>query len=82
MIIWWGPMRIGITSRLLVCVWWAMQIVGLFTDSQIREMTWLVRQLQQQFQIPSEYVFVDVGAGDQPPVGVFGGAVSPVVVGR
>ncbi len=42
---------------------------GAFTDSQIREMTWLVRQLQQQFQIPSEYVFVDVGAGDQPPVG-------------
>jgi len=28
-----------------------------------------VRQLQQAFSIPPEYVFVDVGAGDAPAPG-------------
>lgn len=32
-----------------------------FTDAQIRELTWLTRQIQQQYNIPAEYVFVDVG---------------------
>ena len=34
-----------------------------FTESQVREMTWLVRNLQERFGIPAEYVFVDVGDG-------------------
>jgi len=42
---------------------------GEFTPSQQRELIWLVRQLQQAFSIPPEYVFVDVGAGDAPAPG-------------
>ncbi|MEM8737510.1 MAG: peptidoglycan recognition family protein [Planctomycetota bacterium] len=36
-----------------------------FTDAQIRELTWLVRQLQQRFDIPAEYVFTDLGSDPQ-----------------
>lgn len=32
-----------------------------FTDAQIRELTWLVRQLQDRYEIPTTHVFVDVG---------------------
>ncbi len=38
-----------------------------FTDAQQRELMWLVRQLQQRYQIPAAYVFVDVGEADQDP---------------
>ena len=42
---------------------------GSFTESQLRELTWVVRQLQHQFQIPAEYVFVDVGSEDGESAG-------------
>ena len=32
-----------------------------FTASQLRELTWVIRQLQQRFEIPPDHVFVDVG---------------------
>jgi hypothetical protein len=34
---------------------------GPFTDAQQRELIWLVRQLQHEFGIRSEHIFVDVG---------------------
>lgn len=33
------------------------------TDAQLRELTWLVQQLQQRFNIPADAVYVDVGPG-------------------
>ena len=36
-----------------------------FTDAQLRELTWLTRQLQQRYSIPAEYVFIDMGTDDQ-----------------
>lgn len=33
-----------------------------FTDAQMRELTWLTQQLQKKYNIPTEYVFVDVGS--------------------
>lgn len=44
-----------------------------FTDAQMRELTWLVRQLQQQHDIPAEYVFIDMGADTQAPAEHFSG---------
>lgn len=37
-----------------------------FTESQLRELIWLVQQLQAKFNIPADAVFVEVGSnGDQ-----------------
>jgi hypothetical protein len=36
-----------------------------FTDAQLRELTWLTRQLQQRYGIPAEYVFIDMGDDPQ-----------------
>ena len=36
-----------------------------FTDAQMRELTWLTRQLQDRYNIPAEYVFIDVGSEAQ-----------------
>ncbi|MEM1109038.1 MAG: peptidoglycan recognition family protein [Planctomycetota bacterium] len=44
-----------------------------FTDAQTRELTWLVRQLQQKHDIPAEYVFVDMGQDAQSPAQFFSG---------
>jgi len=41
------------------------------TDAQLRELTWLVRQVQQRFGIPAEYVFADMGAESQEAAAYF-----------
>ena len=43
-----------------------------FTDAQMRELTWLTRQLQRRYNIPADYVFVDVGT----EAGAHSGAVN------
>lgn len=45
-----------------------------FTDAQMRELTWVVRQLQQRHNIPAEYVFVDMGQNNQSPAKHFSAA--------
>lgn len=55
---------------------------GAFTPSQQRELIWLVRQLQQEFSIPAEYVFVDVGAGDGPAPGFSEGRFRQSLLGN
>jgi hypothetical protein len=38
-----------------------------FTEAQLRELVWLVQQLQARFNIPADAVYVEVGStGDQP----------------
>lgn len=37
-----------------------------FTRTQLRELVWLVQELQREHQIPREAVFVDVGSFDNP----------------
>jgi hypothetical protein len=36
-----------------------------FTDAQMRELLWLVRQLQQRFQIPRHVVYTQIGSESQ-----------------
>lgn len=35
------------------------------TSAQLRELTWLVEQLQQRYNIPRDAVYVNVGSGDE-----------------
>lgn len=37
------------------------------TEAQVRELVWLVRQLQQQFNVPSDRVYLDLGAESEGP---------------
>lgn len=39
---------------------------GAFTDDQMRELAWLVRSLQERFNIPADRVFVAVGSSAEP----------------
>ncbi len=40
---------------------------GPVTDAQLRELAWLIRQLQNRYNIPAEQVFVRVGSAAQQP---------------
>lgn len=42
-----------------------------FTDAQLRQLVWLVRQVQQQFDIPRDAVYVDVGSDPNQPARLF-----------
>ena len=42
-----------------------------FTEAQLRELVWLVQQLQRKFGIPSDAVFVEVGGGENGPSRLF-----------
>ncbi len=42
-----------------------------FTEAQLRELVWLVQQLQAKFNVPSDAVFVEVGSGQQGPSKLF-----------
>ena len=37
------------------------------TDAQVRELVWLVQQLQREFDIPADQVYVDLGAASPGP---------------
>lgn len=42
-----------------------------FSESQLRELVWLVQQLQAKFNIPRDAVFVEVGSGQEGPGRLF-----------
>jgi len=44
---------------------------GKFTEAQLRQLVWLVRQLQQQYRVPAEQVYVSVGADPGEPAALF-----------
>lgn len=39
---------------------------GSFSERQMRELVWLVRLMQERFNIPDDLVVIDIGQGDQP----------------
>ncbi len=45
-----------------------------FSEAQMRELVWLVRQLQDRFDVPREAVFVQVGSGEADVVPLFADA--------
>ena len=42
-----------------------------FTKSQLQELVWLVQQLQDRFNVPKEFVFMEVGSGEHGPSKLF-----------
>ncbi len=41
------------------------------TEAQVRELVWLVKELQREFNIPADQVYVDLGAASPGPARLF-----------